>query len=92
MNILEDLYYGNVCPVERTFGGKEQWDQLLEYLSRHQQTLLEGFTEEQKKTFEKYQDCSLELWRLAEADAFTSGFRMGGQIVFAVMGEKGSQR
>ena len=37
MNILEDLYYGNINPCEKEFKKGSTYSQLLGYIVRHQQ-------------------------------------------------------
>lgn len=81
MNILEELYYGNLVPFERNLTEAER--ELLQYSIRHQRALTETLSEEQEALFEKYRTCLLELGQTAEQEAFLSGFRLGGQIVMA---------
>lgn len=85
MNILEELYYGNINPFERGFGNNPQCGDLQKYISRHEQALTAALSEEQTKTFEKYRDCTQELQRQAELDAFRCGFVLGGRILIEVM-------
>lgn len=84
MNILEELYYGNIDPFERGFGGNPQCRELGRLVARHEQALTASLSQEQKSAFEKYRDCSQELHRLEELDAFRCGFKLGGQIMLEV--------
>lgn len=84
MNILEELYYGNIAPFEKGFGKSRQRSDLQKYVSRHEQALTAAFSEEQKATFEKYRDNTQELQQLGELEAFICGFKLGGQLMLEV--------
>ena len=85
MKTLEDLYYGNIVPQEKTFRNDSQYATLLGYVQRHENTLLSEMTETQKETFEKYHDCKEEMHSICEVNAFISGFKLAMRIVIEVM-------
>ena len=85
MKILEDLYYGNIIPQEKTFIDDSRYDTLLNYVQRHENTLLSEMTETQKETFEKYHDCKEEMQSIGEVNAFISGFKLAMRIMIEVM-------
>lgn len=85
MDILEELYLGNIRPSEREFSKKARCSQLLCYIERHTMDLNQGLTDAQREIFEKYQDCARELQTLIEQDAFADGFRLGGQFMLATL-------
>lgn len=91
MDILEDLFYGEIVPCERELRNREQCSQLMQYISRHENTLTASLSEEQGKVFEKYRDSTQELQRQTELDAFICGFRLGGRMLMAVAGETGQK-
>lgn len=88
MHILEDLYYGEINPFERKPAVSEQDKQLVQYISRHHQELLQHLSESDAVTFEKYRDCSMELQRKMELDAFIYGFKLGGRIMLEIFTEE----
>lgn len=88
MDILEELFYGNIAPCQRSFHNREQCSQLMGYLSRQEQTLMESLSEEQRKVFKKYRDNTLELEKLTELDAFLYGFRLGGRFQLEMLREE----
>ncbi len=49
MEILEDLYYGNIAPFERTVRRSKEYNKLMELLVRHEGILNAGLTDEQKE-------------------------------------------
>ena len=56
MNILEELYYGNIVPTEKCAKLNSEVTELLKLLNRNEEKLTVTFSEEQKITFEKYKD------------------------------------
>jgi hypothetical protein len=46
-----------------------------------------GFTNEQKKSFEKFHDCWSEYMSLSEAAIFEYAFKLGARIALAVVTE-----
>ncbi len=85
MNILEDLWFGNISPWERPFKKDSAYAELLALVIRHQDDLLSRLNDEEKEILEKYSECSNEMHDLTEREAFVKGFTIGAQIVIAVM-------
>ena len=85
MNILEDLWFGNISPWERPFKKDSAYAELLALVIRHQDDLLNRLNDEEKEIFEKYSDCSNEMHDITEREAFVKGFTIGAQIIIAVM-------
>ena len=74
MNILEELYYGNIVPNEKCAKLNSEVTELLKLLNRNEEKLTVTFSEEQKITFEKYKDCNREISEICEREAFLNGF------------------
>lgn len=53
MNILEELYYGNIVPNEKCAKLNSEVTEQLKLLNRNEEKLTETFSEEQKITLEK---------------------------------------
>ena len=85
MNILEDLWFGNISPWERPFKKDSTYAELLALVIRHQEDLNGRLNDEEKEIFEKFSECSTEMHDLTEREAFVKGFTIGAQIVIAVM-------
>ena len=58
--------------------------QLMEYMARHHDDLLKTMTNEQKKTFEKFDDCWSEYMSHAEAAIFEYAFRLGARLAIEI--------
>ena len=53
MNIIEDLWFGNISPWERPFKKDSPYAELLALVVRHQEDLLSRMNDEEKEIFEK---------------------------------------
>lgn len=85
MNILEELYYGNVFPNEKCAKLDEQTKELLSLQNRNEENLISTLTDEQKETYEKFKDCSREFHEISERKLFILGFKLGAKIVIEAM-------
>lgn len=81
MNILEELYYGNVYPNEKCAKLDEQTKELLSLQNRNVEKLMLTLTDEQKETFEKFKDCNREFSEISERQSFILGFKLGARII-----------
>ena len=85
MDILEDLYYGNLFPHEKCAKFDDEVKELLKLLKRNEEKLAAALTEAQKETFEKYKDCNREISEISEREIFLNGFRLGARIISDVV-------
>ena len=85
MKTLEDLYYGNIVPQEKTLRNDSQYATLLSYVEIHVDNLLSSMSNEQKETFDKFHDCKEEMQTISEVNAFISGFKLAMRIMIEVM-------
>ena len=85
MDILEDLYYGNLFPHEKVSKLDNETKELLGLLNRNEEKLIATLSDEQKETFEKYKDCNREISEICERNAFLNGFRLGARIIIEVV-------
>ena len=84
MKIIEELWYGNVVPNERELPPDSKQHELVGYIDRHEKDLLPLLSEQAKATYEKLRDCRSEMFRLAERNAFVTGFELGMKIMMEV--------
>ena len=84
MNILEDLWFGNISPWERPFRKDGAYAELLALVVRHQEDLLYRLNDEEKEIFEKFHDCWSEYMSLAEAAIFEYAFKIGARLAMEV--------
>ena len=73
MGILEELWYGNISPCERDFKRGSTYSELLGYIVRHEKDLQKRLNDEEKEIFEKFTECTNEMYGIAERkDELTS--------------------
>ena len=80
MNIIKELWHGNIIPQEDSRTNSKEMKELLGYMARHHEDLEKSFSDEQKETFEKFDDCWSEYMSLAEAAIFEYAFKLGMNI------------
>ena len=85
MDILEDLYYGNLFPHEKCAKLDDETKDLLGLLNRNEEKLTANLSDEQKEIFGKYKDCNREISEICERNAFLNGFRLGVRIIIEVV-------
>ena len=84
-SILEELFYGNVCPNTDCRSKDEQTKQLMGYIADHHSALNETLTDKQKEIFEKFNDCYDELTDINEREIFVYAFRLGMRIAIETL-------
>ena len=84
-SILEELFYGNVCPNTDCRSNDEQTKMLMGYIADHHDALFKELTEKQKETLEKFDDCYNELTDINEREIFVYAFRLGMLIAIEVL-------
>ena len=87
MNVINELWHGNIVPQEDSRTNTKEMKELISYIARHDEALEKLLTEEQKAIFEKYQDCWNEYVSLAEAAIFEYAFKLGMQIAIETLTE-----
>lgn len=84
MNVLEELWYGNVSPSE--YDTTPCMD-ALRLVTRNEEKLKASMTDEQKELLARYNASVNELEALTECQIFQNGFRFGARIMVDVMHE-----
>lgn len=87
-SILEELFYGNICPNTDCRSHDKEIKQLMGYIADHHENLLSTLNDQQKEILEKFDDCYNELTDINEREIFAYAFKLGARIMLAVMSEK----
>ena len=69
-SMIDELWYGNVSPMDDTRNNTEEMKELMSYIARHQEELVATLTDEQKAIFEKFDDCLSEYKQGRKSDIF----------------------
>ena len=84
-SILEELFYGNICPNTDCRSHDKETKQLMGYIADHHDNLLSTLNDRQKVLLEKFDDCYNELTDINEREIFSYAFKLGMQIAIAVL-------
>ena len=84
-SILEELFYGNVCPNTDCRSQSKETKELMGYIADHHDKLKGKLSNEQKEIFEKFTDCYDELTDINEREVFVYAFRLGMKIAIDVL-------
>ena len=83
--ILEDLWYGNINPLEDSTDDNAEVKKLLNLVGRNRDKLCESMTEQQKADLAKYDDSVNEMYGIIEQEVFKYGFRLGAKIMLEML-------
>ena len=85
--ILEELFYGNICPNTDCRSHDKETKQLMGYIADHHDNLLSTLNDQQKEILEKFDDCYSELTDINEREIFMYAFKLGARLMLAVVRE-----
>ena len=85
MNVINELWHGNICPQTDSRNNSPEMKELMEYMARHHDDLLKTLNDEQKEIFEKFDDCWSEYDSYAEEAIFTYAFKLGAKIMYEML-------
>ena len=84
-SILEELFYGNICPNTDCRSRDKETKQLMGYIADHHDNLLSNLNDQQKEILEKFDDCYNELTDINEREIFSYAFKLGMRIAIEVL-------
>ena len=85
MQILEDLYVGDIRPNERFFKRNSQYAKALDEVVKVGDALTASLNEEEKTLFEDYMDVQREVTVLTDCETFCYAFKLGAKIMLDVL-------
>ena len=84
-SILEELFYGNICPNTDCRSHDKETKQLMGYIADHHDNLLSTLNDQQRELLEKFDDCYNELPDINEREIFSYAFKLGMRIAIEVL-------
>ena len=81
MTVLEDLWYGNIRPVEKYIVGNMEYKNLLRLVSKNKEAFERELSPKQLELFEKYNDSVNEMNSISETAAYQYGFSLGIRLM-----------
>ena len=76
MTALENLWYGNLHPVEEFLANNKEYKGLLRIVSKNRENRGATLNPEQAELFEKYHTATNEMNSVSETVAFRCGFTL----------------
>ncbi len=73
MTTLENLWYGNIRPVEEFLADNKEYKGLLHLVAKNREKLEESLSPKQAELFEKYYTAVNEMDSVSQAAAFKYG-------------------
>ena len=88
MNVIKELWHGNINPLEDARNNSKEMKELIGYMARHHEDLEKSFSDEQKEIFDKFHDCWSEYMSLAKASIFEYALKLGVNLTLNVLEQK----
>ena len=86
MDILEELWYSNVRPMEyNNLQDNPNYKTAIHLTTRNQTRLQEQLTKEQIELLMKYSESRNELSNITELDAFKFSFKLANRLMITVI-------
>ncbi len=83
MNILEDLWYGQICPVAQADYRDSEYRDLVRSLEGKERALLETLSQQQQALLEEIDQLRQDRECRTECAAFITGFRLAVRLLVA---------
>lgn len=80
MSILNELFYGNIAPNEKSIRRDCEYANLERLANKNEEKLQSLLTEEAKVIFEKYKECVFDMAQISEREFFIDGVKFGLKI------------
>ena len=87
-SMIKELWHGNIAPQEDIRNYPPEMKELMGYMSRHHEDLINTMTDDQKELFEKLEDCWGEYASYAEEAIFEYAFRLGARLAIDVQADE----
>jgi len=84
-NILEDLYYGNICPSDQIVMERSDYAEAFKTVVGGEGYLDEVLHETEKKALKKLVEAYGQLLTITSREMFIQGFRLGVRMGIEVM-------
>ena len=88
MDIIEELYHGNIRPDIKFYGKDSAFVELARLREKNRENLLKALNESEKETFEKFTNAQAEIDDITRYQKFTYGFRLGVLLMVEVFTAK----
>lgn len=80
MTTIENLYFGNINPIEVNFNDDSKITELIRIAIKNENRLLNMLSKHQRKQFEKFKESDCEMHSECELEFFIEGFKLGMRL------------
>ena len=91
MTILENLWYGNLAPNERTIKEGSKYHKLSKESILLEDQFINELSADGRKAYEAHFAKQMEMCGIEECESFICGFRLGAKMLLEVLSEYKSQ-
>lgn len=91
MSVLEELWYGNIAPSERTIRKNSEYARLSKETLHCEEQFINELSAEGRKFYEDRISKLLLKSGIEECDSFICGFRLGAKVMLEVLEKQDSQ-
>lgn len=81
MNILEELYFGNLSGVGKIFERNSDYDKALKLVAENEELLTEALGGKEKNQFLELIDAQGALVCITAKESFIDGFKLGAKLI-----------
>ncbi len=86
LNIIEELYYGNICPCQESFDQDSEYARFLSMILENEQKLTAYFeqhsnTEDESHWFSTLTGAYSDVMEFNSKDHFMKGFQLGAKFM-----------
>ena len=87
MNIIEELYYGNINPIDKEFERDSNYAKFMKIFTENEHQLFAFFEEhkEEKELFTVMCNARNALQDFGERERFVEGFRLGARFLLDML-------
>lgn len=91
MTILENLWFGNITPVDRKLVRGSEVKKLLEKTTASENIFTAELSAEGQRAYTEYGKLMGDISAISECDALCKGFRLGARLMIETLSEEKTQ-
>lgn len=91
MTILENLWFGNIAPVDRKLTRGSEVKKILEAVTANEDIFTAELSAEGQRAYTEYDKLISKISEISECDAFGKGFRLGARLMLEILSEENTQ-
>ena len=84
-NLINELYYGNICPVEQMGGATSEEKEILKRMHENEEKLLTTLDEQEKALLDAIKDDCLTVSGLMGERRFHEAFSLGARLMVEIL-------